>query len=145
MAAFCGVGNPAGFRKTLEKLGYRVIAFREFADHYRYTKADVASLIAWTHRLNIAAVVCTSKDMVKLGIDRLGSRPLWSVTVAVNFLAGQEILERMLIESVSRRPVPGPGGAGRGGRLNCYWSEPAIEVSSARKTTPFSEQLLTVC
>lgn len=107
VAAFCGVGNPAGFRKTLEKLGYQVIAFREFADHYRYTKADVASLIAWTHRLDIAAVVCTSKDLVKLGIDRLGSRPLWSVTVAVNFLAGREMLERKLIALASRRLSPG--------------------------------------
>jgi tetraacyldisaccharide 4'-kinase len=107
VAAFCGVGNPAGFRGTLANLGYRVIAMREFADHYRYTKADIGSLIAWANGLEVAAVVCTSKDLVKLDVDRLGNRPLWAVTIAVNFLAGQELLERRLSELVSRRQAPG--------------------------------------
>ena len=102
VAAFCGVGNPAGFQGTLANLGYRVIAFREFADHYRYTEADIESLIAWANGLEIAAVVCTSKDLVKLDINRLGNRPLWAVTIAVNFLAGRELLERKLAELVSR-------------------------------------------
>lgn len=102
VAAFCGVGNPAGFRRTLENLGCRVIAFREFADHYRYTRADIESLIAWADGLDAAAVVCTSKDLVKLGIDRLGSRPLWAVSIVLNFLSGQEAVERKLIELASR-------------------------------------------
>jgi tetraacyldisaccharide 4'-kinase len=105
VAAFCGVGNPAAFRRTLENLGYRVIAFREYADHYGYTRADVESLIAWANRLDAAAVLCTSKDLVKLGIDRLADRPLWAVGVAIGFLAGQEALEDRLIELASRRAL----------------------------------------
>ena len=93
VAAFCGVGNPAGFRHTLELCGYRVIAFREFADHYRYARADVDRLIAWAEDLEVAAVLCTHKDLVKLGIDQLGSRPLWALTIALEFLAGQEAFE----------------------------------------------------
>jgi tetraacyldisaccharide 4'-kinase len=100
VAAFCGIGNPAGFRGTLADLGYRVIAMREFADHYRYTQADTDSLIAWANGLEIAAVVCTSKDLAKLDIDRLGNRPLWAVTIAVNFLVGQELFESKLAEAV---------------------------------------------
>jgi tetraacyldisaccharide 4'-kinase len=107
VAAFCGVGNPAGFQGTLANLGYRIIAMREFADHYRYTKADIESLIAWANGLEIAAVVCTSKDLVKLDVDRLGNRPLWAVTIAVNFLAGREFLERKTSELVSRRQAQG--------------------------------------
>jgi tetraacyldisaccharide 4'-kinase len=103
VAAFCGVGNPAGFQGTLANLGYRVIAMREFADHYRYTKADIESLTAWANGLEIAAVVCTSKDLVKLDVDRLGNRPLWAVTIAVDFLAGRELLEQKVSDLVSRR------------------------------------------
>jgi tetraacyldisaccharide 4'-kinase len=33
VAAFCGIGNPPAFRRTLENLGYEVAAFREFPDH----------------------------------------------------------------------------------------------------------------
>jgi tetraacyldisaccharide 4'-kinase len=96
VAAFCGVGNPAGFRHTLQLCGYRVIAFREFADHYRYTRADVESLNAWAENLEAEAVVCTHKDLVKLEIDSIGRRPLWTVTIALEFSVGQADLEAKL-------------------------------------------------
>jgi len=35
IAAFCGVGNPAGFRHTLESCGFDMAGFREFPDHHR--------------------------------------------------------------------------------------------------------------
>jgi tetraacyldisaccharide 4'-kinase len=35
--AFCGIGNPAGFRHTLAACGYRVVEFLEFPDHHGYT------------------------------------------------------------------------------------------------------------
>jgi tetraacyldisaccharide 4'-kinase len=96
VVAFCGVGNPAGFQHTLQLCGYRVIAFRVFADHYRYTRADVDSLAEWTGRHQPAAVLCTHKDLVKLGIDRLGRCPLWAVTIGLDFVAGQDALEQAL-------------------------------------------------
>ena len=93
---FCGVGNPAGFRHTLDVCGYRVVDFREFADHYQYTRADMESLAAWADRTDAAAVLCTQKDLVKLEVDRLGGRPLWAVTVGLEFLAGRDALEATL-------------------------------------------------
>jgi len=96
VAAFCGVGNPEGFRHTLRMCGLRVIAFREFADHYRYTRADTESLIAWAEGLEVEAVLCTHKDLVKLQTDQLGRRPLWAVTIALEFLTGQAALESRL-------------------------------------------------
>jgi tetraacyldisaccharide 4'-kinase len=96
VAAFCGLGNPDGFRRTLEKSGYQVIAFREYADHYRYTRTDVESLAAWADAQSIHAVVCAHKDLVKLGVDRLGSRPVRAVTIALEFLSGQQELEARL-------------------------------------------------
>ena len=40
VAAFCGIGNPAGFRHTLAACGYTVADFREFPDHHAYTPRD---------------------------------------------------------------------------------------------------------
>ena len=96
MAAFCGIGNPAGFYHTLEGCGYRAIASREFPDHHRYDRAAVESLIDWSAGLDVAAVVCTHKDLVKLGVDQLGPCPLWAVTVGLEFLTGQEEMEARL-------------------------------------------------
>ena len=106
VAAFCGLGNPTGFRHTLDTCGYQTVAFREFPDHHAYTAADIESLSAWadelqTGRAGIEAVVCTSKDLVKLGIikldgDRLGRLPLWSLSISLSFLRGQADFERVL-------------------------------------------------
>ena len=96
VAAFSGIGNPAGFRHTLEGCGYQLAAFREFPDHHRYTAADVASLTRWTEELAPAAVLCTHKDLVKLSVDRLGETPLWAVAVGLEILGGREALERRL-------------------------------------------------
>ena len=113
VVAFCGVGNPAGFQHTLQLCGYRVIALREFADHYRYTRADVDSLAAWAARHQPAAVLCTHKDLVKLGIDRLGNCRLWAVSIGLDFTVGQDALEQALA-----RLLPTPDGEpGRGTSL----------------------------
>ncbi len=90
VAAFCGLGNPAGFRHTLASCGYTVAGFRDFPDHYRYRPEDTEQLAAWAERLQVAAVVCSQKDLVKLGTGRLGTRPLWAVTIGMEFLAGEE-------------------------------------------------------
>jgi len=96
VAAFCGLGNPAGFRHTLETCGYRVVEFRELPDHHRYTPEDVASLSAWAERLPVEAVVCTHKDLVKLNVERLGGWPLWALTIEMAFLNGKAEFERHL-------------------------------------------------
>ena len=41
-------------------------------------------------------MLCTHKDLVKLGIDQLGRRPLWAVGTRLEFLAGREALEAAL-------------------------------------------------
>jgi len=98
VAAFCGLGNPAAFRHTLEQCGYRTVAFREFPDHYRYDRGDIQSLSEWAAGLEVKAVVCTHKDLVKVGVDRLGDRPLWAVRIGLDFLTGREKLEASLNE-----------------------------------------------
>ena len=96
IAAFCGLGNPAGFRHTLEGCGYRVQAFREFPDHHRYGQADLDDLASWVAGANVAAVLCTQKDLVKLKALELGSRPLWALGIELDFLTGQSELEAEL-------------------------------------------------
>ena len=96
VAAFCGIGNPAGFRLTLESCGYDVAKFREFPDHHTFSRADIDSLGEWADQIGAAAVVCTQKDLVKIGVPRLGAIPLWAIGVELQFRVGQNELERRL-------------------------------------------------
>ncbi len=96
VAAFCGIGNPAGFRHTLDRCGAVTVGFREFPDHYAYERSDIESLAAWSDGLGAAAAVCTAKDLVKLGIERLGRAPLWAVAIELEFLSGQAEFEARL-------------------------------------------------
>jgi tetraacyldisaccharide 4'-kinase len=96
VAAFCGIGNPAGFRHTLATCGCRVAGFREFPDHHQYTSEDVDRLAQWSDSLGVSAVVCTCKDLVKLTAQRLADRRLWAVRIEMQFQTGQELLESRL-------------------------------------------------
>jgi tetraacyldisaccharide 4'-kinase len=104
LAAFCGVGNPAGFRHTLSVCGYTLAGFREFPDHHAYTPRDQETLAAWAAECQAAALLCTQKDLVKLGVDQLGGRPLRAVGIDMEILTGQEALEARLETSA----VPSP-------------------------------------
>jgi tetraacyldisaccharide 4'-kinase len=100
IAAFCGIGNPAGFRHTLESLQYGIAGFHEFPDHHNYTRQDLEAIARWALELNADALLCTGKDLVKIGVDTLGSTPLWAVTIGIEFLSGREELEKRLLGSV---------------------------------------------
>ena len=101
VAAFCAIGNPDAFRKTLTALGLNVIAWRTYPDHHPYTKDDVESLRDWARQLpEGAAVVTTQKDLVKIRLESLGSRDLWALAIQLQITSGQDAFEALLRKSV---------------------------------------------
>jgi tetraacyldisaccharide 4'-kinase len=95
-AAFCGIGNPAGFEHTLKTAGCEVVAWRSFPDHHHYTEADIASLSAWVRSSNATIALCTQKDLVKVPQNELGGIPLQAITIDMQFQAGQQEFEQAL-------------------------------------------------
>jgi len=100
VAAFCGIGNPAGFRHTLGELGADVVDFREFPDHHSYQRSDIDSLSAWARELHLDAVICTHKDLVKVGVERMGDCPLFALRIGLAISQGAEALTQRL-ESIA--------------------------------------------
>jgi tetraacyldisaccharide 4'-kinase len=96
VAAVCGIGNPAGFWHTLERIGCKIVARREFPDHHRYRPDEIRSLGKWADGLGAEAVLTTHKDLVKIGVENLGRQPLWAVRIGLEFLAGQAQFEALL-------------------------------------------------
>jgi tetraacyldisaccharide 4'-kinase len=101
LAAFCGIGNPAGFEHTLATCGLNVKAFRPLADHQAYDEATIRSLTAWLKTClqpgaGLAGVVCTHKDLVKLPQALLAGLPLRCLKVALQMRTGQTEFEQRL-------------------------------------------------
>lgn len=91
VAAFCGIGNPTAFRRTLEGLGAQVVNFRAFLDHHAYSRADVDDLNRWAETLPPDVLIATTqKDWVKLRMPTLGGRPLRAVRIGLTFRSGQD-------------------------------------------------------
>lgn len=94
VVAFCGIGNPGSFRRTLH--GCDVREFRAFPDHHHYTAADLAAIAASIERTNSALAVTTLKDLVKIDASHIAGRPLWAVQIAAEFQRGRAALEQRL-------------------------------------------------
>lgn len=94
---FCGIGNPDGFRQTLQGLQLEPKQFRVFADHYHYTPADLAEIADSALQSGASALVCTHKDLVKIGCNEIGGLPVYALLIEIEFLRGQREFETKLI------------------------------------------------
>lgn len=98
VAAFCGIGNPAGFWQTLHNLGCNLIDQKLFPDHFQYQHDDVQALQHWATQLPANTwIITTQKDWVKLRIDQLGDKPLWSLRIALEITQGHTAFESALL------------------------------------------------
>lgn len=94
--AFCGLGNPDGFRRTVESCGADLADFREFPDHHTYSRDDIESLRTWVGERQPELVVCTHKDFVKIETDELAKVPLRALMVELSISVGEVALLRAL-------------------------------------------------
>lgn len=93
VAAFCGIGNPAAFCRTLIDSGCEIVTWREFPDHYAFTSRDMEELSHWAQTSSIDSVLCTHKDFVKLPMGSLGEKRLHAVVIELDFLYGETDFE----------------------------------------------------
>ena len=63
--AFCGLGNPQKFYKTLEQNGFNLIQTKSFPDHYQYNDTDINSLKKEAKKYKLK-LITTEKDYVKI-------------------------------------------------------------------------------
>jgi tetraacyldisaccharide 4'-kinase len=96
VAAFCGIGNPLGFRHTLEVTGCEIATWREFPDHHRFSAPDLVALTTMATGCNATFAICTQKDLVKVSQPDLGGLPLWAVAIEMQFQAGKDEFEKAL-------------------------------------------------
>lgn len=80
--AFCGLGNPDSFFDQIKKQGVGVTAVKAFADHYRYSARDIASIERAAADSGAECLITTAKDAVKLS-DLKFEMPCFVVEIEV--------------------------------------------------------------
>jgi tetraacyldisaccharide 4'-kinase len=102
VAAFCGIGNPEGFRRTLLPLCRKLLDLRVYPDHHGYTADDVRSLQSWARDLGANLVLTTQKDLVKLRASTLGPASLRALRIGLEIIAGEDVMEDVLARLPTR-------------------------------------------
>jgi tetraacyldisaccharide 4'-kinase len=103
--AFCAIARPEGFAAALQDAGCGVLETVAFADHHRYSMADMERLIGVASSLKGSGFVTTEKDAVKLTapmrerLEQFG--PLMVVALEAVFADGQAVVRAL--ESRLRR------------------------------------------
>jgi tetraacyldisaccharide 4'-kinase len=64
--AFCALGNPEAFFRSIRQAGFDVKNTEAFRDHHYYTQTDIDMLERRARELNIEVLATTAKDAVKL-------------------------------------------------------------------------------
>jgi len=99
VAAFCGLGNPSSFWRTLDSLGVEVAFRRAFGDHHPYRPAELRRIAAQASAAGAKALVTTEKDMMNLPIGAaalLEPHELYWLEIDIEIDNEQELLRRLL-------------------------------------------------
>jgi tetraacyldisaccharide 4'-kinase len=94
VGAFCGLGNPQGFCRTLEQLGIEPVGWHEFPDHHHYNIRELRRLQYSFEQLKADAMVTTEKDVVNLP-DTPPDMPVYYLRVGLTIDREEEFLARL--------------------------------------------------
>jgi tetraacyldisaccharide 4'-kinase len=64
--AFCGLGNPNAFWRTLRQVGIDPVASYAFEDHHQYTPTEIRRLARHARDIGAGSLLTTAKDAVNL-------------------------------------------------------------------------------
>jgi 3-deoxy-D-manno-octulosonic-acid transferase len=96
--AFCGLGNPRSFLRTLEALGIQPVEWVEFRDHHSYKPQELRRMASHFMSAGASAALTTQKDAVNLCegyADLLAPLPLYWLEVRMAIEREREFLERV--------------------------------------------------
>ncbi|MGH9559162.1 MAG: tetraacyldisaccharide 4'-kinase, partial [Bryobacteraceae bacterium] len=93
IAAFCGLGSPRAFWRTLDEMGVHCVQRRAFPDHHRYRREDLKNLAA-----SADVLVTTEKDMMNLWkgtLQIIAPRKLFWLKIEIEIEREDELLRRI--------------------------------------------------
>jgi tetraacyldisaccharide 4'-kinase len=93
--AFCGLGNPEAFWRTLRKVGIEPLKCYEYDDHHHYTPAELRLLARHARDIGAGCLVTTAKDAVNLDPEYpaiIGALKLYRLEVRTEIDGREELI-----------------------------------------------------
>ncbi|MEL7498925.1 MAG: tetraacyldisaccharide 4'-kinase [Planctomycetota bacterium] len=104
--AICGIGNPENFFDSLQHWDIELKESRAFPDHHRYDRSDLQTIGQLAQQVGVDQIVCTHKDLVKLGVDQIAGIPLWAIVIDVEFGSGGDDLFADVVSIAGKKKTP---------------------------------------
>ncbi len=104
--AFCAIGNPEGFRQTLENAVFRIAGMQVFPDHHHYSSEELQKMGARAAAASADLILTTGKDLVKISEQKFSGIPVWGVEIGAEITQGGEAFEKNL-KSIVNEVSPG--------------------------------------
>jgi tetraacyldisaccharide 4'-kinase len=97
LGAFCGLGQPRTFWRTLETLRIKAAPRLVFPDHHHYNAADLQEILRQATAAGAQGLVTTEKDMMNLpGSHILLPFPLYCLRIGIEIENEAELLRHLL-------------------------------------------------
>ena len=113
--AFCGLGNPESFWRSLAGLGVNPLERYCYDDHHRYTPSELRSLARHSRESGAEVLLTTAKDAVNLCAEfEAVAEPLRVYWLEIGiWIDRREDLLRQIGEKIGRKVAGRPGSGVR--------------------------------
>lgn len=94
--ACCAIGNPDSFIKNATLAKANIVQKKFFPDHHAFTRADMNTMVQLARASGTDRIVCTHKDLVKIGVNQFEGVSFFALQIELDFVAGQQALVEKL-------------------------------------------------
>jgi tetraacyldisaccharide 4'-kinase len=110
IGSICGIAAPESFEGALKKLGAHVDLAKRYIDHHYYTEAELINFMHRCIRRDLAMIVTTEKDAVRM--PRLTEAQvevsIYFLRVEIEILSGRESWEHCVARICKPQPMLSP-------------------------------------
>lgn len=105
IATISGIAKPESFEGGLRQLGANIRYSRHFADHHRYTEAEMNDFILKADDRAVDMIVTTEKDFVRFPNTTDLLIPIYFLRVEIEILTGHESWESCVQRICQPHPI----------------------------------------
>ncbi|MGH7982322.1 MAG: tetraacyldisaccharide 4'-kinase [Candidatus Udaeobacter sp.] len=110
IGSLCAIAAPTSFEAALQKLGAHVDLAKRYIDHHYYTEAELISFIKRCIRRDLAMIVTTEKDSVRMPhlAESELKVPIYFLRVEIEILSGHESWAHCVARICKPKPMLSP-------------------------------------